>query len=141
MQTTHQRTVVLNSFRRYPRVRTLIPFSCSLSRLDFKRKGWFQKPDQNVGVVYDLSLRGIRVSTEAMMRPGDMVALTLCLPKQIVPAKVAVATVRWAKGQIYGLAFRRLSQSSLGRLSKYMAVISVGKERKQYGTDQQIAHR
>ena len=141
MQTTHQRAVVLNSFRRYPRVRALIPFSCSLSPLNVKRKGWFQKSDQRIGVVYDLSLRGIRVSTESMMQPGDAVALTLWLPNQIVPATVAVATVRWAKDQIYGLAFRRLSQSSLGRLSKCMAVMSARKERIQYGTDQQFAHR
>jgi len=73
-------------------------------------------------VVYDVSLRGMRVSTEAPIKPGDQVSLTLRLPKQAAPAEIAVATVRWTKDQIYGLAFRKLSQSSLSRLNKYMAI-------------------
>ncbi len=135
MQTAHHRRTVLNSFRRYPRVRTLTPFSCSLFRLESKHKGWFRKSDEGVGVVYDLSLRGVRVSTEAVMQPGDLVALTLRLPKQISPAKITLATVRWAKDQIYGLAFQKLSQSSLSRLTKYMVVMTMGKDLKRYGAD------
>lgn len=73
-------------------------------------------------MVYDVSLRGMRVSTEAPIKPGDQVSLTLRLPKQAAPAEIAVATVRWTKDQIYGLAFRKLSQSSLSRLNKYMAI-------------------
>jgi len=141
MKSSQQRAVLINHFRRFPRVRARIPFSCSLSRLESKRRRWFPVHNEDVGVVYDLSLRGIRVSTEALIKPGDLVALTLRLPKQIVPATVAVATVRWAKDQVYGLAFRRLSQSSLSRLSKYMAVITLGKERRQYGRDAQLTGR
>jgi len=120
MQTAHHRETALNRFRRYPRVRVPTPFTCSLARLE--SAGWFRKPIENVGVVYDLSLRGVRVSTEAPMKPGDLVALTLRLPKQVAPAEIAVATVRWTKDQIYGLSFRRLSQSSLNRLNKYMTI-------------------
>jgi hypothetical protein len=76
MQTTHHRVAVLNKFRRYPRVRISTPFSCALSRLEAKSVGWFKKPQEAIGVVYDLSLRGVRVSTEAPMKPGDLVALT-----------------------------------------------------------------
>lgn len=125
MQTAHHRRSVLNKFRRYPRVRVPTPFTCSLSRLESKR--WFRKPSEDVGVVYDLSLRGVRVSTEAPIKPGDQVSLTLRLPKQAAPAEIAVATVRWTKDQIYGLAFRKLSQSSLGRLNKYMAIMTMVK--------------
>lgn len=78
-------------------------------------------------MVYDLSLRGVRVSTEAPIKPGDQVSLTLRLPKQAAPAEIAVATVRWTKDQIYGLAFRKLSQSSLSRLNKYMAIMTMVK--------------
>jgi len=141
MKRVQQRAVLINHFRRYPRVRTRIPFSCSLSRLESASRRWFPMHSEDVGVVYDLSLRGIRVSTEACIKPGDLVALTLRLPKQIVPATIAVATVRWAKDQIYGLAFRRLSQSSLSRLSKYMAVVALGKERREYGRDAQLTSR
>jgi hypothetical protein len=68
------------------------------------------------------------VSTEAPIKPGDQVSLTLRLPKQAAPAEIAVATVRWTKDQIYGLAFRKMSQSSLSRLNKYMAIMTMVKD-------------
>lgn len=126
MQTAHHRETALNRFRRFPRVRVPTPFTCSLARLE--STGWFRKPIEDVGVVYDLSLRGVRVSTEAPIKPGDQVALSLRLPKQVAPAEIAVATVRWTKDQIYGLSFRRLSQSSLNRLNKYMTITTMGRD-------------
>ncbi len=125
MQTAHHRRLVLNKFRRYPRVRVPTPFTCSLARLE--SKGWFRKSCEDVGVVYDLSLRGVRVSTEASIKPGDQVSLALRLPKQAAPAEIAVATVCWTKDQIYGLAFRKLSQTALSRLNKYMAIMTMAK--------------
>ena len=77
-----------------------------------------------LGVVYDLSLRGARVSTRAPMKPGDEVALSLRLPKQIRSAEITIATVRWTKDQFFGLAFTRLSVSSYSRLKKYVAIAS-----------------
>jgi hypothetical protein len=127
MQTTHHRVAALNKFRRYPRVRISTPFSCALSRLESKSVGWFKKPQEAIGVVYDLSLRGVRVSTEAPMKPGDLVALTLRLPKQISPATIEIAAVRWSQDQIYGLVFRKLSQSTRSRLSKYIAITKMEK--------------
>ena len=123
MQTAHQRGAVLNKFRRYPRIRVPTPFTCSVSRLE--PAGWFRKPSENIGVVYDLSLRGVRMSTEAPIKPGDLVSLRLRLPKQVAPAEIAVATVRWTKDQVYGLAFRKLSEAARSRVSKYMAIISM----------------
>ena len=125
MPGTHHREAVLNRFRRYPRVRVPTPFICTLARLEPTR--WFRKKTQEVGVVYDLSQRGMRLSTEAAIRPGDLVSIKLRLPKQATPAEVAVATVRWTKDQSYGLAFKKLSQSSLSRLNKYMAITSMRK--------------
>jgi len=75
-------------------------------------------------VVYDLSIRGARVSTQAEIKPGDEVTLTLRLPKQIKAADIAVASVRWAKDQFFGLAFMELSPASQKRLEKYVAVVS-----------------
>lgn len=83
-----------------------------------------RKPGIDWGVVYDLSMRGARVSTEGEFRPGDEVTLRLRLPKQIKPADVAVATVQWAKDQFFGLAFTKLSVSAQNRLKKYVTIVS-----------------
>ena len=47
--------------------------------------------------------------------------MSLRLPKQIKPADIAVATVRWAKDQFFGLAFTELSPAAQNRLKKYVA--------------------
>ena len=128
MQTPQHHGSILNKFRRHPRVRISTPFSCTLTRLESNTSGWLRVPDEDVGVVYDLSLRGVRVSTEAMIKPGDVVALSLRLPKQIAPARITAATVRWTKDQIYGLAFRKISPASLSRLNKYMVLTTERKD-------------
>lgn len=126
MQTIQQSEVVRDKARRYPRVRIAIPFCCSLSLLG--HRWWFRKPIRDVGVVYDLSLHGVRVSTDAPLKPGDHVSLTLRLTKGTPPAEVAVATVCWTNHQFHGLAFRMLSQSSLRQLAEYMHASDIVKE-------------
>ena len=77
-----------------------------------------------MGVVYDLSVQGARVSTEAEIRLGDEVTLSLRLPKQIKSADIAIATVQWTKDQFFGLAFTELSPAAQNRLKKYVAIAS-----------------
>lgn len=125
MERAQHRGSAPNRFRRYPRVRIPTPFICILARLE--SSGWFRKSSREVGVVYDLSLRGVRVGTEATIKPGDEVSVTLQLPKQAAPAEIAVATVRWTRDQTYGLAFKKLSSSSLSRLNKYMTITDMAR--------------
>lgn len=122
MEQTSRRSSVLNRFRQHPRVRISAPFVCALSHSQPRR--WLRRPGIDLGVVYDLSIRGARVSTEAEIRPGDEVTLSLHLPKQIKTADIAVATVRWAKDQFFGLAFTELSPAAQNRLKKYVAIVS-----------------
>jgi hypothetical protein len=122
MDGTSARSSALNYFRQHPRLRIPTPFVCALSRVVSRR--WFARPSIELGVVYDLSLRGVRVSTEAAIKPGDEVALVLRLPKQIISAEVAVATVQWTKDSFVGLAFRKLSPAAQCRLRKYLASLS-----------------
>ena len=122
MEQTPNRSSVLNKFRKHPRVRISAPFVCALSQCQPRR--WLRKTGIDLGVVYDLSIRGARVSTEAEIRPGDEVTLSLHLPKQIKPADIAVATVRWTKDQFCGLAFTELSPAAQIRLKKYVAILS-----------------
>ena len=122
MKQTSHRPFVLNRFRRHPRVRISAPFVCALSHRQSRR--WLKRPGTDLGVVYDLSIGGARVSTEAEIRPGDEVTLTLRLPRQIKPADITVATVRWTKDRFFGLAFTELSPAAQNRLKKYVAIIS-----------------
>lgn len=75
-------------------------------------------------MVYDLSIRGARVSTEAEIRLGDEITLSLRLPRQSKPADIAVATVQWTKDQFFGLALTELSLAAQNRLERYVAIIS-----------------
>lgn len=118
MQTIQQSDVIRDKVRRYPRVRPVTPFGCSLSSLGSRR--WFRKPVNDVGLVYDLSPHGVCVSTEASIKPGEQVSLTLRFTKGTPPAEVAVATVCWTNHPFYGLAFGRISESSLRQLTAYM---------------------
>ena len=122
MEQTTPRSTVLNRFRQHPRVRISAPFVCALSHCQSRR--WLRRPGIDLGVVYDLSIRGARVSTEAEIRPGDEVTLSLRLPKQIKPADIAVATVQWSKDQFFGLVFTELSPVAQNRLKKYVAIVS-----------------
>ena len=126
MQLIQQQKVVRNKARQYSRVRIPMPFSCSLSsRIT---KGWFRKPVHDVGLVYDLSLHGACVSTDAAIRPGDQVSLALRLTKGTPPVEVAEAIVCWTNYQFHGLAFKALSQSSLKQLTEYMRLSGFAKE-------------
>jgi hypothetical protein len=116
------RPPVVNRFRRHPRVRIEAPFICAFSQIRPRR--WLRRATIDLGVVYDLSVRGARVSTEASIKPGDEITLSLQLPKQIRSADIMVATVRWTKDQFFGLAFRRLSPDAHGRLKKFVAIAS-----------------
>ena len=122
IETDLSRPSTLNRFRRHPRIRIETPFACALSPLRSRR--WLRRPPMNWGLVYDLSVRGARVSTEAPFQPGDEVTVSLRLPKQIRSADIAVATVRWTKDQFYGLAFRRLSFDAHDRLKKFVSIAS-----------------
>jgi hypothetical protein len=121
VQASH-RSAILNKFRQHPRVRISAPFACALSHCQSRR--WLRRPGIDLGVVYDLSMSGARVSTEAEIRPGDEVMLRLRLPKQIKPADIAVAKVRWAKDRFFGLAFTEVSPAAQNRLKKYVAIVS-----------------
>jgi PilZ domain len=122
MEQTSHRSSVLNRFRRHPRVRISAPFVCALSHRQSRR--WLRSPGIDLGVVYDISIRGARVSTEGEFNPGDELTLSLHLPKQIKPADIAVATVQWAKDQFFGLAFTKLSPAAQDRLKKYVNIVS-----------------
>ncbi|MEQ1655838.1 MAG: PilZ domain-containing protein [Nitrospira sp.] len=105
--------------REHTRMRVPVPFSCALA--EKARPRWFAKKRAGLGVVYDVSLKGARVTSEAPMNPGDQVTVLLRLPKQMAPLAVERATVRWAKDNTFGLEFMHLTSTAAIRLQRFLS--------------------
>ncbi len=105
--------------REHARMRVPVPFSCALA--EKARPNWFAKKRAGLGVVYDVSLKGARVTSEAPMNPGDQVTVLLRLPKQVAPLAVERATVRWAKDNTFGLEFMHLTSTAAIRLQRFLS--------------------
>jgi hypothetical protein len=108
----------VTQLRRHPRVRIPAPFPCSFSIVGLRRLSAIERRD--LGVVYDVSTKGARVMTEAVISPGDRIALSLQLPNQPSAMFIELATVRWGKAQTYGVEFESLSSAVDMCLQKYM---------------------
>ena len=103
--------------RKYPRVRVSAPFPCSLARVGLLKK---RSIDQELGIIYDVSTKGARVMTEAVITPGDRIAMRLRLPDQTASMVIEAATVRWSKEQTYGVEFEGLSPSDNKHIQSFM---------------------
>jgi hypothetical protein len=109
--------------RRHPRVRASAPFPCSLVLVGLKR--WLTSDEGGLGVVYDVSAKGARVMTQALISPGDRVAINLRLPNQATATFIELATVRWGREQTYGIEFEDVSLAADTRLHTFMNRLSV----------------
>lgn len=96
--------------RRYPRLRIQTPFPCSFMPLEFGLP--LANAEEEIGVVYDISLRGLKVMSASMPCLGTQVAIGVRLPHQTSPASIDRATVRWKTSQAFGLEFTALSKFS-----------------------------
>ncbi len=76
---------------------------------------------KDLGVVYDVSGKGLRLMTEALIAPGDRIAMNLRLPNQVSSMVVELATVRWGKRQTYGVEFENLSPIADRWMKKFMS--------------------
>lgn len=103
--------------RKYPRVRVSAPFPCSLARVGLAKRGIV---DQGLGIIYDVSTKGARVMTEAVITPGDRIAMQLRLPDQAAFMVIESATVRWGREHTYGVEFERLSASDNKHIQSFM---------------------
>lgn len=109
--------------RRHPRARVVAPFPCSLALVGLKR--WLTSDEGGLGVVYDVSSKGARVMTQALISPGDRIAINLRLPNQATSTFIELATVRWGKGQTYGIEFHGVSVDADTRLQTFMDRLSM----------------
>jgi c-di-GMP-binding flagellar brake protein YcgR len=122
MSSTSEHEQAIDQLRRHSRVRVSAPFPCSFARIGLKK--WLAIERGGLGVVYDVSAKGVRVMTEAAIAPGDQIAISLRLPNQVSSMFVELATVRWGKEQTYGVEFEDLSPIADMRLRKFMNRLS-----------------
>lgn len=108
--------------RRYPRMRVSAPFPCSFARVGLKK--WLTVERGGLGVVYDVSEKGARMMTEALIAPGEQIAVNLRLPNQVSSTFVELATVRWGNDRTYGVEFEDLSPIAAMRLRKFLNRLS-----------------
>lgn len=118
--TTHQILETLD-LRQYPRLRISAPFACSFLRRGLGK--WLLGHHAGLGVVFDVSVKGARVMSESGIKPGEHMAVSLCLPNQISPMSVEDAAVRWRRDQTFGLEFLDLSPIAEMRLRKFIAIV------------------
>ena len=109
--------------RRHPRIRVLAPFPCSLALLGLKR--WLTFDEKGLGIVYDMSAKGARMMTQALISPGDRIAINLRPPNQATSIFIELATVRWGREQIYGIEFQDVSSSADSGLQIVMDRLSM----------------
>jgi hypothetical protein len=79
------------------------------------------------GFLQDLSPNGCRMESDTSLQPGT--ELELCFfygPREAVPIKVDLSTVRWAKDQEFGVKFLRLQAHEETRLRHVIAELSGG---------------
>ena len=82
-----------------------------------------QSGGDGFGVVFDVSMRGAKVMSEAGIQRGDRLSVSLSLPNQVSPMTVerghgpAGSGSRW-----YGLEFVNLSSVAEMRLRKFIAL-------------------
>jgi hypothetical protein len=96
-----------------------IPFPCSFTRVGLDN--WLSVERGGLGVVYDISSKGARMMSEAVITPGDQIAISVRLPRQASSMFVELATVRWVQDQTYGVEFDDLSPIADMRLRKFLA--------------------
>jgi hypothetical protein len=92
-----------------------------LTRVGLLRKG---AVEQGLGIVYDVSAKGARVMTEAVITPGDRIAMRLRLPNQAASMFIETATVRWGKEHTYGVEFEGLSPAANKHLQSVITHLS-----------------
>jgi hypothetical protein len=71
------------------------------------------------GIVWNFSLSGWRLSGNLPLRVGETCSLSIHLPDQPIRF-VARATVRWVRGQEYGVESMNVEKQTYARLSKYV---------------------
>lgn len=72
------------------------------------------------GVLADLSVRGCRIESRAVVKPGTELQLKIHLPHESAPLGITVAAVRWSHGETFGVEFRDMKDEEWKRLGRFI---------------------
>ena len=79
------------------------------------------------GLLQDLSHYGCRMKSDTSLQPGTELELWFFYgPREALPIRVELATVRWAKDQEFGVKFLHLQPHEEARLRHVIAELLVG---------------
>ena len=76
---------------------------------------------EGAGIMLDLSTGGCRIESPVLMVPGFSLELRIHVPDIEWPLMIDAASVQWVSGQIFGLAFVRITDSEQQRLGQVIS--------------------
>jgi hypothetical protein len=81
---------------------------------------------EGAGIIMDLSTGGCRIESPSIMVPGFSVELRIHVPDLEWPLMIDAASVQWVSGQIFGLAFFRITDAERQRLGQVISHLMEG---------------
>lgn len=78
---------------------------------------------QGTGIVWNLSLNGWRVDGTHPVDPGTVITLCVFLPGQHPTVFIDRATVRWSRGQEFGIAVTSIKADEQARLEQFITAL------------------
>jgi len=76
---------------------------------------------EGTGVMLDLSMGGCRIESPVTVEPGFSLELRIHVPDLEWPLMIEAANVQWVSGQIFGLAFFRITEPEQQRLGQVIS--------------------
>ena len=76
---------------------------------------------EGTGVMLDLSTGGCRIESPVTVEPGFSLELRIHVPDLEWPLMIEAASVQWVSGQIFGLAFFRITEPEQQRLGQVIS--------------------
>jgi hypothetical protein len=81
---------------------------------------------EGTGLVLDLSTGGCRIESPIIVEPGVSLELRIYAPNVEWPLMIEAASVQWVSGQIFGLAFFRMTETEQLRLGQVISDLMAG---------------
>jgi hypothetical protein len=72
------------------------------------------------GTVWNLSMKGWRADGTLLVTPGMVLRLCVLLPNEAPTVFVDGATVRWSRGQEFGLEISAIQEKEAGHLKRFV---------------------